>query len=179
MEEMKFLTKEELFQIPVECMPMMVLADNLRNLVSAGIKIHTHGCYGHFMWLIAPGTLASMEVGGFKRVKLQSFVEGDRMKFWYCPEWTNEQRKKIIDAIEAKLKLPWYKRRYDFLAYIGQLTGWRWIQSPIADICSETISYINLGDENFTMENPNPEEVNKWFEEHKPKYQIYGRYTPD
>ena len=160
-------------------MPMPVLADNLRNIVSAGIKAHTSGCYGHFMWLIAPGTLASMQTNGFRRVKLSSFLDDDRLKLWWCPDWTDEQRKKIIVAIEKKLKLPWYKRRYDFLAYIGQLTGWRRIQSPNADICSESFDFINEAGVVFNMTNPNPEEVNAWLEAHKPKYQIYGRYTPD
>lgn len=175
----RFLTREELFEIPISQMPMMVLSDNLRNIFSAGIKAHTHGCYGHFMWLIAPGTLASMQTNGFKRVKLESFIKDNRLKLWWCPEWTSDQRKQIIAAIEKKLKLPWYKRRYDFLAYIGQLTGWRWIQSPWAEICSESFGFVKVAEPEFNIVNPNPEDINDWLEKHQPRYQVYGRYTPD
>lgn len=178
----RWLSKEDLFAIPKEFLPMPVLADNLRNIVSAGIKAHTSGCYGHFMWLIAPGTLASMQTNGFKRVKLSSFLNDDRLKLWWCPEWTDKDRSAIQSAISKELNKKWWQgNRYDFLSYIGYLTGWKWIQSPFkdVDVCSDKAKYLGLVDKDYNLINPDPQEVNKWLEAHKPKYQIYGRYTPD
>jgi len=180
----RYLTRKELFEIPEAMMPMPVLSDNLRNIFSAGIKAHTHGCYGHFMWLIAHGTLASMQTNGFKRVKLESFLRDDRLKFWWCSAWTEADRRKILDAIHGELKRPWWRNRYDFLSYIGHLTGWRWIQSPWSDVCSDKAKYIAMVDPAYDLENPNPEDVNRWLESRRdqdgrPVYRVYGRYTPD
>lgn len=178
----RFLTKADLFTIPQEFMPMIVLSDNLRNMVSAAIKAHTKGCYGHLMILIAPGTLASMQTNGYKRVKLDSFTDNDRLKLWWCPEWTDKERKQILIEIDKELKRKWWQgNRYDFISYIGQLTGWKWIQSPFqgVDVCSDKAKYLKMVDKDYDLINPDPEEVNRWLEDHQPKYQVYGRYTPD
>lgn len=177
----RWLTKEDLFRIPQEYMPMVVLSDNLRNIVSAGIKAHTKGCYGHLMILIAPGTLASMQTNGFRKFKLESFLNDDRLKLWWCPEWTEKDRAVIQSAIKKELDQKWWQgNRYDFLSYIGQLTGWKWIQSPFknVDVCSDKAKYLSLVDPDYDLKNPDPQEVNKWLEAH-PKYRVYGRYTPD
>jgi len=175
----RYLTKEDLFSIPEALLPMPVLSDRIRNFFAAGIKAHTEGCYGHFMWLISPGTLASMQTNGYKRVKLDSFLQNDRLKLWWCPAWSDADRRKIRDAIETELKRPWYRNLYDFLAYPGQLLNIHWLQVPGADICSDKSKYLKLVDKDFDLKNPDPEQVNKWLEEHQPKYQVYGRYTPD
>lgn len=178
----RYLTREELFAIPQEFMPMPVLSDNLRNPVSAMIKAHTKGCYSHMMWLIAPGLLASMQTNGFKRVKLESFLNDDRLKLWWCPEWMDSDRSAILSAINKDLSKKWWQgNRYDFLSYIGYLTGLKWIQSPDkdVDVCSDKGKYISLVDKDYKLVNPDPQEVNKWLEAHQPKYQVYGRYTPD
>ncbi len=177
-----FLTKEELFEIPISMMPMMVFSDNLRNIFSAGIKAHTHGCYSHYMWLIAPGTLASMQINGFKRVKLASFIKDDRLKLWHCPEWSTIQRAVVIASIDKELNKKWWQgNRYDFLSYIGFLTGCKWIQSPFkgVDVCSDKAKHLRLVDSEYDLINPDPQDVNEWLEKHQPKYQVYGRYTPD
>jgi hypothetical protein len=178
----RWLSKEDLFRIPAEMMPMIVLSDNLRNIVSAGIKAHTRGCYGHLMILIAPGTLASMQTNGYKRVKLESFLNDDRLKLWWCPAWSRGDRAAILAAVDRELSKKWWQgNRYDFLSYIGFLTKWKWIQSPFkdVDVCSDKAKYLKLVDKDYDLVNPDPEEVNKWLEDHQPKYQVYGRYTPD
>ena len=178
----RWLAKEQLLAIPESLMPMPVLSDNLRNIFSAGIKAHTNGCYGHFMWLVAPGTLASMQTNGFKRVKLESFFNDDRLKLWWCPMWSRGDRAAILAAIDKELRKKWWQgNRYDFLSYVGYLTGWKWIQSPFddVDVCSDKAKYLKLVDEDYDLVNPDPQEVNLWLEEHQPKYQVYGRYTPD
>ncbi len=178
----RFLSKEEVMNIPEVFMPMPVFSDNLQNVVSAAIKKHIDGCYGHFMWLIEPGVLASMQTDGFKRVKLESFLESDRLKFWWNPLWSEKEQSAIRQAIEKELNKKWWQgNRYDFLSYIGQLTGWKWIQSPFkgVDVCSDKGKYVRLVDETYNLVNPDPEELNAWFETHSPPFQVYGRYTLD
>lgn len=181
-EAKRLLSREEVMAIPDALLPMPVFSDNLRNLVSATIKKHIDGCYGHFMWLIAPGTLASMQTDGFKRVKMESFLERDRLKFWWNPAWTKEDRKTIRKAIDKELAKKWWQgNRYDFLSYIGYLTGWKKIQSPFkgVDVCSDKGKYVKLVDDKYNLVNPDPEELNAWFEKNSPPFQVYGRYTPD
>jgi hypothetical protein len=175
----RYLAREELLQIPQELMPMPVLSDNLRNICSAGIKAHTHGNYSHFMWLISPGTFASMQTNGYKMVKLEDFIGSDRLKFWYFPMWSDADRLKVRHAINKELNRPWWKNRYDFFSYLGHLTGLRWIQSPWSDVCSDKAKFLKLVEKDFRLVSPNPEEVNHWLETIKPRAQIYGRYTPD
>jgi L-rhamnose mutarotase len=175
----RYLTASELLQIPQQLMPMPVLSDNLRSFFSAGIKAHSKGCYGHFMWLVAPGVLASMQTNGFKLVKLSSFLDDDRLKIWWCPEWTDADRKKIMTEVNRELTRRWWRNCYDFLSYPGQLFGLHWLQVPGFDICSDKAKYIGLVDKDFDLENPDPQQVNRWLEEHQPRYQVYGRYTPD
>ncbi len=179
MEENRLLSVQELFNIPESLMPMPVLSDNVRNIFSAGIKAHIHGCYGHFMWLIAPGTFASMQTNGYKMVKMEDFIGTDRLKFWYFPNWTVEQKAKVQKAIRAELKRPWWKNRYDFLSYIGHLTGWKWIQSPFSDVCSDKGKFIGLNESDFNLRYADPENINDWLESVKPRALVYGRYTPD
>jgi len=175
----RYLSAEELLEIPEALMPMPVLSDNLQSPVSAGIKAHTHGCYGHFMWLIAPGAFASMQTNGYKMVKVEDFIGSDRLKLWYFPGWTEADRAKVRKAIDKELNRPWWKNRYDFFSYLGHLTGLRWIQSPWSDVCSDKGKFIGLVEKDFNLRAPNPEEVNHWLESIKPRAQIYGRYTPD
>ena len=159
---------------------MPVLSDNVRSIISGAIKARTRGDYNHFMWLIDYDTLASQGVTGFKRYSIKDYAKRSRLKIFYAigPEngrgWDVDVRENVTAAIEDDLRKPWYRQRYDFLAYIGQLTSIRAIQSPWADICSEKAKYIP----GFDLRNPSPKDVNKWLER-SPDFRIYGRYTPD
>lgn len=170
----KFLTYSELFQIPRILMPMPVLSDNIRSWISGAIKGHTKGFYGHFMWLIDYDTLASQGPTGFKRYSIGDYAKCNRLKIFYNVSWDVKTRDNVRRAIESDLRKPWYRQRYDFMAYIGQLTGIRAIQSPWADICSEKARYIP----GFSLKNPSTTEVNEWLER-SPDFRVYGRYTPD
>lgn len=106
------------------------------------------------------------------------YLAGNILKFWYCPSWTEDQRNMLIQVIENILSLPWYKRRYDVLAIVGQLFGCEWIQVPWLDICSDGGGYLKLVDSRYNLDHPDPADVNRWLES-KPEYKVYGRYVPD
>ena len=174
------LTKEKLYCLDKGLYPMPVLSDNLRAVFSAGIKGHTKGFYSHFMWLIGPNTLASMGPRGFRIEKLDDYTRFHRLKVFFFPNWSQEDKQLVQDAIQAELALPWYKRRYDFLAYLGHLTNWRWIQSPWSEVCSDMIKFAKLVEKDFGCRKfPNPQDVNEALENLAPRCRVYGRYIPD
>jgi hypothetical protein len=171
------MTREDVMAIPEKYLPMMVFSDNLRSLLSWGIKVHEEGNYNHFMWLIRPGTIASQNML-FQKQPVRDYFAKYRMKFWYCPYWTPEQRKTLIDAIEADLAQPWYKRVYDCLAIVGQALHLDFLQTPGIDICSDKGGYLKLVDLYYDLNHPDPEEINRWLMTQK-RYKVYGRYMPD
>lgn len=177
------LSREDVMNIPREKLPMMVLSDNLRAFFAFAIKAHEKGCYNHFMWMPHPEVIASQNML-FQAQSPREYLDAFRLKFWWCPSWTMEQRRKIIDAIDADLVKPWYKRIYDFPAILGQAIGISSIQTPGLDICSDKAKYLEMVDLYYDLEHPDPEQVNHWLmqqrtEDCKFKYEVYGRYMPD
>lgn len=174
----RLLTPEDIYNIPAELYPLPVLSDNVRNIFSAGIKAHSKGSYSHFMWLIAPGELASMQMTGYKKRKLKSYLGNAILKIILCSKWTELDRKIVMDTIHCELSQPWYKKMYDFLAYPGQLIGIHKMQVPGFDICSDKARYIKLVDPDYDLDYPDPVQVNEWFKNNS-NYPEYGWYTPD
>jgi hypothetical protein len=177
------LSREDVMSIPREKLPMIGLTDNLRAFFSTAIKIHEKGCYNHLIWLIHPEVIASQNTL-FEAQSPREYLDSFRIKLWWCPYWTLEERRKIIDTIDADLVKPWYKRMYDYLAIIGQGIGADWIQTPGVDICSDKGKYLKLVDLYYDLKHPDPEEVNHWLmqqrtPDNKFKYEVYGRYIPD
>jgi hypothetical protein len=170
------LSKEDVLNIPDDLLPMPVLSDNIRSFLAWGIKVRTDGQYNHFMWLIEPGILATQNLL-YEKESVEKYFDNNRLKFWYCL-WSQEQRDKIMEAINYKLSLPWYRRRYDVLAIAGQLFGIECLQVPWLDICSDGGGYLKLVDPRYNLDHPDPADVNRWLES-KPEYQVYGRYVPD
>jgi hypothetical protein len=175
------LTEDDVLNIPVELMPMPVLSDNLSSFFSWGIKLHekwTHnkGNYNHFMWLHKQGTVASQNLF-YNEQPISDYLRLCRLKIWYFPDWTPEQREKVHKAIQKHLDRPWYRKLYDVPAIFGQLF-WHEIQTPGLDICSDSGSYLSEVDEDYDLRHPDPEEVNMWLEK-QPEAKVYGRYLPD
>ncbi len=172
------LSRQDVMVIPAELCPMPLLSDNLRSFFSWGIKEHEEGNYNHYMWLIRPGIVISQGLF-FKEEQITDYFDKCRLKFWYCPGWTPEERKKIINAMEIDLKKPWYERIYDVPAIVGQLFHCDWFQTPGVDICSDKGKYLKITDSNYDLFHPDPEEVNRWLMKYPDKYKVYGRYVPD
>jgi len=171
------LDREDVVDIPREKLPMVVLSDNLRGFFSWAIKAHETGCYNHLMWLVAPGVIASQNFL-FQAQPVRDYLDAFRLKFWWNPSWSPEQREKIISAIDRDVTAPWYKRIYDVPAIIGQAIGITSIQTPGIDICSDKGKYLKLVDLYYNLKRPNPEQVNHWLMERR-DYEVYGRYVPD
>jgi hypothetical protein len=168
---------EAIFDIPASAFPMMVLSDNLRSLFSWGIKKHEHGYYNHFMWALGPGVFASQD-WVFHKVPFSAYTKCHRLKFWYSPYWTDEDRSKLRKAIERGLAEPWYSRLYDVPQVLSYLFGAeRWCQIPGINICSDKIDYLTAVSgawiQNRHLSPPEiDEELNGLL-----SYSIYGRYS--
>jgi len=173
------LTMEDILNIPSYLYPVMVFSDDLRGFFSLFIKQHQEGGYGHFMWLYKPGIVASQDFPLFREARIEKYVTGrHRVKFFINNDWDEHQRELIIKVIEHDLKLPAYKRMYDFVAIFGQWVHLPWIQLPWISICSDRAEYIKLVSPKYDLKNPDPQDVNKWLTE-QDDFHVYGRFIPD
>ncbi|MFC1895602.1 hypothetical protein ACFL0Q_02920 [Thermodesulfobacteriota bacterium] len=80
MTEQKWLTRQDVLDIPQRDLPMLVLSDNLRSVMSARIKEHESGCYNHMMWMRRPGFFASQD-RLFREVPAEKYLDRHRFKF--------------------------------------------------------------------------------------------------
>lgn len=128
--------------IPLSEYPCWVWSDHNSDVISSLIKIRTKANYSHVMIMIAPGVCASQGFTTYSKVPIQNYMHsGNRLKFIGLNGVTPEGRKQIIASVERKLKSPWYRKIYDWLGIVGQITGATWIQTPFFDFCSEDAFY--------------------------------------
>ena len=178
MNETTFLTRHDLDGISPDLLPMPVFSDNLRSFFSLEVKVHESGNYGHMMWLIRPGVFAS-QGNLFQRETIDSYLDDNRLKIWWCKLWTEMDRRKVITLIEHDLDLPWYQRLYDYPAILGQFLNIPSLQVPGLRICSDGGNYLSVIDHTYNLAYPDPEQVNHWLEQYPERYEVWGRYVPD
>jgi hypothetical protein len=77
------------------------------------------------------------------------------------------------------LERPWYKRMYDVPAIIGQAICIPELQIPELDICSDYGDLLKVGEPDYDLKHPDPEDVNRWLVAHPDRCEVYGRYVPD
>lgn len=167
---------KELYQVPLDLMPLLVFCTNFIGLFSYLVRLRTNAIYSHFMWLHEPGKFASQQFT-FSSVPVEAYAKC-KLKLIYNPTWTNIQRALLIERIYVEVEKPKWKTRYDYLNLVGQLLGIRYIQDPTCNICSETAGFLKLIDRRYTLCNPTPDEVNGWINQN-PDYKLYSRYAPD
>jgi len=179
------MTKQELInQISPYGYPQMVLTRNLRSFIGAEISDVTKGSYNHFCWLINKDEIASQDLL-FKIVPIDSYLEGIHIvKFVTDTRWTDLIRIRIYQLIKEELALKWYEKRYDVLAILGQWTGWKWLQSPFADICSDKAKYLRGIDPDYNIKHPSPTDINNYQKLHqktvdKEGYFVTARWLPE
>ena len=164
-------------KITEKALPILVLSDEIRGLISFGIKVHSKGNYNHTMWLIEPGVLASQGTL-YKRVPLKKYLSGrHRLKFWQ-PDLTGNEKVELIETINKALNQPWWKRTYDYIGIIGQLFRLRSIQIPFQNYCSERDSnYIRKYIPEIPLR-PSPSQFNKACEKIE-RMKYYGHWMKD
>jgi len=163
-----------------EPLPILVLSDNMFSYLSWRIKAHTHGFYNHAMWLIADGRVASQDLF-YKEKAIKEYLQGNhRLKFWYNPAWTNEDRLALLKAIHQRLALPRRKRFYNFLGIIGQRFRAPWISSPTRRFCSQNaVEILKLAEPECNLFNPSPADLNRWCQENPKRMEVLARHSPE
>ena len=175
---MEIQSMASLLKIEQKDLPLMALSDNLRSVVSARIKTHTHGSYNHFMWMVEPKKFITQN-WMLKEVPVEDYFDGYRIKLWHNPSWTPLQKIKITTMLAARLRAPWYKKIYDPLQIVGIRLGVRWLQIPGIRICSDHSDILKEIEPDWNWKiGPSPEEVNHYLET-RPEYKVFGRYMED
>lgn len=164
--------------IPQRDLPLIVLSDGTTGLVQWAIKWRTNASYNHVMIMNKPNIFVSQE-SVYHEIPLSKYLKKNcRLKFWQMK--INENEKKIIlDTIEKQLKENWYKRSYDYLGILGQITGWKWINTPWKDYCSERTADTIRQIFPYIPSHPSPEDLNEIFKEHPEHFQVYGKWEED
>ena len=174
---MKILTQNEILNIPEKELPLLVLSFNYRNIVSTLINMRKQSHYNHFMLYHRPGFFASQGVS-FKEEPVQNYMGHHRLKFWYNPGWSNDDKQQMQNQIKKWLTMGTIRTRYDWVAVVGQLIGVKSLQNPYTRICSDYADVLKTVDPNYDLKYPAPNDVNSWVIS-QVKYQVYGRYIRD
>ena len=174
---MRILTETEILNIPEEDLPLLTLSFNYRSIISTLINIRKKSHYNHFMLYHRPGFFAS-QGASFKEDSVENYTKQHRLKFWYNPDWSVEDKIRMQNLIKKWLVMGTVRSRYDWIAIIGQLIGIKSLQNPYTRICSDYADVLETVDSDYDLVHPAPNDVNSWLADH-PKYQVYGRYLRD
>ena len=177
-DEMKCL--EDVKRLPQSSCPMICFSNGYTSLFGLLISRATKGFWAHAMWLINPTVFAS-QWWWFTLIQVDDYCHHS-LKFWYNPNWTQDEKDIIQKAIAARLELGKWKTRYDVWGVIGEWTGWGWMNSEKYDFCSETMKFLADIDPDYKKflegnPHPNPAEIDDYFKK-DPKYQVWGRVQP-
>jgi len=160
-------------------LPLMVFSDNMRSFLSWGIKAHEHGCYNHFMWMIEPDKFISQD-WILHEVPVEEYLKGKhRLKFVRGTNWNFIQNTRIRIALRLALNKRWYKKLYDPLQILGIAVGFKWLQVPGLEICSDYGYVLKEINYNYDLVHPSPTEVNQYCKNNQDRYEVYLRYFPD
>lgn len=142
--------------------PVFVLSDDPKGFYAWAIKAWTRGNYNHSMVMIRGGYFAS-QGARYKEVPADLY-KGCNLKFWIIPGINFEQANEIIGMVKKRLRQPWWRRGYDYLGIVGQMTGIKWIHFPFRNFCSEgtaTLIRVVFVD---TPVRPDPDQLDNFLE---------------
>lgn len=151
-----------------------VQSGDMRGLLGWGIRARTKSSWNHSMILHRKGYLVS-QGWTYKEIPLSQYLKkGIILKFWTCVDITPEEKNGILHLIKKDLKLPWWRRMYDFPGIIGQAVGIRWINVPWLNYCSEAIKKLaQILLSKKLSKHPNPEDIDMAFKK-SPRMEVLG-----
>ena len=176
--------------IPVGDFPLIVFADHTYGWVEAFIKMRTRGQYNHVMLAIAPDTFAS-QGGRYTKQPFSSYMKaGNRLKFVRIIGLSKVGAAKILSSVENKLKMPWYRKRYDWLGIFGQAIGIKKVNNPWLEYCSEDVAvHIKecakyFSDKHKTVlelipAHGSPQDLNEYVKKYPSLFETYLRWDSD
>ena len=179
-EERRYLTRTEMYRIPQADLPLLTVTYGIGAPIATAIVALRGGLYNHLMWMHKPKRWAS-QGGLYSELHLNEYMKAHSIKLWTNINWTAQDKKKIVKAINRELNRNWWCRIYDGLGCICQVSKYtKWIQIPGLDICSDKADYLKLVDKRYNVNHPTPAEVNQWLKDNYDRdYRVYARYRPD
>ena len=172
------LTLEDIKKLPQDWFPMMVLSNGYTSVFGFLISMTTKDFWNHFMWIISPEEFAT-QWWWFCKKPLDHFRKHS-LKFWYNPNWTDVEKKALLQFIEGQLEKGKWATRYDVVGLLLKAAG---IELPNKyNFCSERLNIlacIDAGVSEFMRENPSPspEEVNTYLKSQE-RFKVFGRVVP-
>jgi len=155
-------------------MPVMVLSDDLRGFLPWVIKAHTSGNWNHIMFMARQDFVVTQN-NVLKEIPIQKYMTSTQLlKFWRVKGVTPEQLAELIAEVDRRMKLPWWKRSYDYLGIVGQAVHLPWIQAPFAWFCSEVVVDFFKKYLSFPWLRPDPSDMDAWFKAHPETYELMG-----
>lgn len=173
--------------------PLIVLSDLTSGLVEFIIKKRTKGDYNHVMWLNRQGYFAS-QGNTYSEAPISRYTKkNSRLKFYEVSGLTPVQKRLIQESIERKLKLPWWKKMYDWLGIAGQAVGVKGMNIPWFEYCSEDVPHhlkymaskgIPNESEIYKIimgipSHASPQDLNEYFKKHPDVFRVYGKWEAD
>lgn len=163
------------YKITEQKLPLIVFSDLSSGFIQWAIKWRTNSSYNHVMFQLYPGEFAS-QGNVFSSIPLWRYVKkNSRLKFWKIKDLKNWERNKLYTMINKDLRLPWWKRLYDYVGILGQALGIKKINNPWKMYCSERVAkYLREILDDIPL-HPSPEDLNELFKKH-PRLEVYGRW---
>ena len=159
-----------------EGFPYIVLASHSTNLISWAIRWRTKGSYNHGMWLFKKGTVASQDMTYAEKPIKKYMKKGFKLKIIKIK---NPKKEVIIERIERRLKLPWWKTLYDFMGILGQAIGIKKLNNPYKDYCIESlIKDLLLIIKGIPIQS-SPEDINVLTSKDTDNFEYVGHYLAD
>jgi hypothetical protein len=170
------LAPSTILEITMTHCPVIVLTDNLRGWISNRIRRHTKGRYSHVLWAHKPGRGAE-QAWRFQEIKISEYLQGGhRVKLWWNPDWTVQDRVLIRNEIDDRLTR---RGKYDYLGILGFALGVRWLNYGWREYCSEAAGAILRSVEpEFRQVHPSPADINRWCKD-QPQMECLGVFDPD
>jgi len=180
----RYMSLDEIKKIPWDHYPIFMYSDG-GSLFGWLIRKIDDSAGSHLWTLIGYDCIANQSLT-FRLVPVSQMVHYTT-KLIHNPEFTDEQRKIMLESIYSRLELPWYRRLYDVVGLFGELLERIGIKCNFKkfDFCSESVSRaIALVDNDYAEwlkinPSPTPKEFNLFTKAHNPPWKVYGRYSPD
>jgi hypothetical protein len=148
--------------------------------VTGSTQNHSMWIWGHHAAVDGRIDLRVASQDLFLRDKsLDEYLPMCRLRFAHNPIWTAEQKRVLVEYIQAQVALPARKRFYDYRGVLGHLFGLPSYNFPGLRYCSEfSGDCFKLVEPSFQFKHPSPEDINNWILT-RPEVKVVAEWIPD
>jgi hypothetical protein len=177
--------------IPTSCMPLIVFSDHTSGLIEWAIKMRTKGLYNHVMLAMKQGHFVS-QGNTYSEIDMKRYLgRRNRLLFIEIIGLTQDQREAMNKSVTERLRLPWWRKAYDWVGIVGQAIGIKKLQLKGLNYCSQDV-YLHLSkiepkDDQQPLQlalaqfNPNgsPQDHHDVIMKHPGAFRVYGLWQGD